>query len=164
MDVCIQVIDRVSAEIERVTADQVDAGKDEPNPALERRRVLERDLDACKKKKGHDQICKCKTEVGGKGPQNGSVLPPPQKKTPPTGKVSDFFALWREEATKNGTLVARILELAERLMGSKEAVEAWLIRQMQALGQQRPIDAMGTPKGAQLVLETLHRVQHGVYS
>lgn len=91
---------------------------------------------------------KCKTEVEKKGVSDWFCTATATEKTPPTGKLSDFFAIWREEATKKGTLVAQILELAERLMGSKEAVEVWLFTPMQSLGQQRPIDAMETPKGA----------------
>jgi hypothetical protein len=48
-DRCIRVIDRVTDEIKRIDADQVDAEKDESSrPVIERRLKVERDLEVAK--------------------------------------------------------------------------------------------------------------------
>ena len=55
-----------------------------------------------------------------------------------------------------------IRALAEEVMRA-DSVEGWLITPNLALGHKKPIDAMKTEEGAQLVMDVLHRVQHGVY-
>ena len=76
-DRCINVIDRVTAEIERIEADQVDVEKGESRPTIERRKRFERDLDAAKKRRDTIRyiLKKCTAETG----EEGTTTPIPTK-------------------------------------------------------------------------------------
>jgi putative toxin-antitoxin system antitoxin component (TIGR02293 family) len=57
------------------------------------------------------------------------------------------------------------MEKALELCGGDRAnVDEWLNRRIPALGGRRPIDLMATAEGCKLVLDTLGRIEHGVYA
>lgn len=63
--------------------------------------------------------------------------------------------------------IARIAEInaqAERLLGGMEHARHWLSTPHRILGSKRPIDLMSTDAGCQLVLDTLRRIEYGVYA
>jgi len=59
---------------------------------------------------------------------------------------------------------ARILAQAKRVFGSKEEAELWLERPARVLGDERPIELIKTPPGANLVAQYLTRIEYGVYT
>ena len=59
---------------------------------------------------------------------------------------------------------ARVLAQAKRAFGSKEEAELWLERPARALGDERPIELIKTPPGANLVAQYLTRIEYGVYT
>jgi putative toxin-antitoxin system antitoxin component (TIGR02293 family) len=59
---------------------------------------------------------------------------------------------------------AEILAQATKVLGSQEEAEQWLQRPAMALDQQRPIDLLATPAGAELVETLLGRIEYGVYT
>ena len=59
---------------------------------------------------------------------------------------------------------ATILAQAMRVFSSRRAAETWLQTPAYALNQQRPIDLLSTPEGADLVRTLLGRIEYGVYT
>lgn len=59
---------------------------------------------------------------------------------------------------------AEILAKATKVLGSQAEAEQWLERPAMALDQQRPIDLLATPAGANLVETLLGRIEYGVYT
>ena len=60
--------------------------------------------------------------------------------------------------------LAEILAQAKQVFGSKEEAALWLGRPARALGNERPIELIKSPPGAQLVSQVLTRLQYGVYT
>jgi len=57
-----------------------------------------------------------------------------------------------------------ILTAAIDVLGSREDAERWLANPAFGLKRRRPVDLIGTPKGAQQVADHLERLRHGVYT
>lgn len=58
--------------------------------------------------------------------------------------------------------VARLIEIATDILGSKDETQGWMKEHNFALGNQRPLDLIRTEPGAQLVERTLRQIQHGI--
>jgi putative toxin-antitoxin system antitoxin component (TIGR02293 family) len=58
-------------------------------------------------------------------------------------------------------VISKALEL---FGGDRAIVDDWMTRRIPALGDQRPIDLMTKATGRKLVLDTLGRIEHGVYA
>ena len=56
-----------------------------------------------------------------------------------------------------------VLELAEKILGNKEASE-WLSLPCKPLGHEKPLDLLGTDEGADKVKGILYRIENGVFS
>jgi putative toxin-antitoxin system antitoxin component (TIGR02293 family) len=59
---------------------------------------------------------------------------------------------------------AEILAKATTVFGSKQEAERWLEQPAIGLNQQRPVDLLVSPTGAQLVEDYLTRIEFGVYA
>lgn len=59
---------------------------------------------------------------------------------------------------------AGILAKATAVLGSQHEAEMWLERPAVGLNQERPIDLLQTPAGAELVETFLRRLEYGVYA
>lgn len=57
-----------------------------------------------------------------------------------------------------------IISRAICLFGNRDNAIAWLTSSIPALGGQVPAELLGTPEGVELVLNTIGRIEHGVYS
>lgn len=60
--------------------------------------------------------------------------------------------------------VARVLARAEEVTGAPEAALGWMLTHNPSLDGQRPLFLLDTDIGAELVLDTLGRVEHGVFA
>lgn len=60
--------------------------------------------------------------------------------------------------------LARILVKGTEVFGSEENMRAWIRTPIYALGNQSPLSIMDTLSGMHMVLDTLGRIEHGVYS
>lgn len=58
--------------------------------------------------------------------------------------------------------VARLIEIAADILGSKEETQGWMKENNFALGNQRPLDLIRTEPGAQLVERILRQIEHGI--
>ncbi|RYE44022.1 MAG: DUF2384 domain-containing protein [Hyphomicrobiales bacterium] len=56
-----------------------------------------------------------------------------------------------------------ILELAQELLGSREAAERWLAEPAMALDGLRPLDLMATHEGRERLKALINQLEHGVY-
>ena len=59
---------------------------------------------------------------------------------------------------------ASVLALATEVFGSKEKACRWLQKPNRALGQEVPLSLLDTGIGANLVVEELGRIDHGVFA
>ena len=59
--------------------------------------------------------------------------------------------------------LARVTQLAFKVIGDKTEALAWLSREIPSLGKQRPLDLLDTEAGHRLVEEALLQIEHGVY-
>jgi len=55
-------------------------------------------------------------------------------------------------------------ELARAVFGSRKNALTWLKTPCFALGNSIPGELLKTDEGAKLVMDTLHRIQYGVYN
>lgn len=60
--------------------------------------------------------------------------------------------------------VARVYARCKDVFQSDEHCVVWLKSEIQALGDERPIDLLDTNAGADAVMTILGRIEHGVYS
>jgi len=60
--------------------------------------------------------------------------------------------------------LARVAATAEETLGSRERARRWLRKQNRALGGEAPIALLDTDVGFQSVMDTLMRIEHGVFS
>ena len=58
--------------------------------------------------------------------------------------------------------VARLVEIAAEVLGSKEEARAWLKEPNFALGDQIPLEVARTEPGAELVERVLGQIEHGL--
>jgi putative toxin-antitoxin system antitoxin component (TIGR02293 family) len=60
--------------------------------------------------------------------------------------------------------LARVVTRAEEVLGSANAMRAWLRAPNRALGDATPLSMLDTDLGAETVVDLLGRLEHGVYS
>lgn len=58
--------------------------------------------------------------------------------------------------------IARLIEIATNILGSKEEAQRWMKEYNFALGNQKPLDLIRTEPGAQLVERVLHQIEYGL--
>lgn len=59
---------------------------------------------------------------------------------------------------------SKVLVTASEILGSKDHARAWLLSENRGLGGCRPIDLLDTGIGFEDVMDTLQRIEYGVYS
>lgn len=69
----------------------------------------------------------------------------------------------REESAKL-VRVARVIERAEEVLESADAAREWLMRTNASLGGVTPFSLLDTEFGAETVMDTLGRIEHGVFA
>ncbi|HDS1756704.1 TPA: DUF2384 domain-containing protein [Pseudomonas putida] len=52
---------------------------------------------------------------------------------------------------------------AEQVLGSRRLSERWFIEKAIGLGRRSPCSLLEEPRGYELVMEHLYRIEHGVY-
>jgi putative toxin-antitoxin system antitoxin component (TIGR02293 family) len=60
--------------------------------------------------------------------------------------------------------VATVVARVERVVGSRERAKKWLRRSNQALGGETPESLLDTEAGTRQVLDTLGRIEHGIFA
>jgi putative toxin-antitoxin system antitoxin component (TIGR02293 family) len=61
-------------------------------------------------------------------------------------------------------IIVRVVDKAYQVLEGQEAVKDWLTTPLVGLGQRTPLSLLDTSFGAQLVMDELGRLEHGVYS
>jgi putative toxin-antitoxin system antitoxin component (TIGR02293 family) len=61
-------------------------------------------------------------------------------------------------------IIVRVVDQAYQVLEEQETVKDWLTTPLVALGQRTPLSLLDTSFGAQLVMDELGRLEHGVYS
>lgn len=64
--------------------------------------------------------------------------------------------------TDRAVRLARIAALAERVFGAEDKARRWLRRESRSLGGAEPLSLLKTERGALLVEQVLHRIDHGM--
>ena len=59
--------------------------------------------------------------------------------------------------------LARVAAQAEEILGGREDAVKWLHRANRSLGGHRPLELVRTDAGAELVIDVLGRLEHGVF-
>ena len=59
--------------------------------------------------------------------------------------------------------IAEVIIRGTEVMGSQQSLETWLHSALTSFNDLKPIDIMDTSIGTQLILNTLGRIEHGVY-
>ena len=59
--------------------------------------------------------------------------------------------------------LARVAARAEEILGGREDAVTWLHRANRSLGGHRPLELVRTDAGAELVVDVLGRLEHGVF-
>ena len=70
----------------------------------------------------------------------------------------------RPDESARAYRIARVLARATEVLGSREDARSWLRAPLLAIGKRRPLEALRTESGAELVLQVLGRLEDGVYS
>jgi putative toxin-antitoxin system antitoxin component (TIGR02293 family) len=65
-----------------------------------------------------------------------------------------------EQAIEIAQVVSKCLDI----FGTKENMQQWFSSSVISLGGKRPIDLLDTSFGIRMIFNTLHRLEHGVYS
>jgi putative toxin-antitoxin system antitoxin component (TIGR02293 family) len=60
--------------------------------------------------------------------------------------------------------MARVVALANEILGTEEKASRWMVAPNRALGGRRPFDQLDTELGVRSVEEILQRIAHGMYS
>jgi len=68
------------------------------------------------------------------------------------------------QVSERAMLIAEVLEKGMEVFGSLEKLQSWLHTPLLALGQQTPLSLLDTSFGTRLVMDTLGRIEHGIYS
>jgi putative toxin-antitoxin system antitoxin component (TIGR02293 family) len=68
------------------------------------------------------------------------------------------------EESDRAVRLARVAALAERVFGDGPKAQRWLRKPSPMLDSQAPIELLRTETGAQLVEQTLHRIDHGMFA
>ena len=73
-------------------------------------------------------------------------------------------ACWNREYRNYLVRRGEILDIAERVLGTRRSAENWLDRAAFGLGGQVPCDLITTQAGCTLVKDLLTRIEYGVYT
>lgn len=68
------------------------------------------------------------------------------------------------DISERALFLARIFVKGTEIFGSEEDMRAWIRAPIYALGNRSPLSIMDTISGMQMALDTLGRIEHGVYS
>ncbi len=68
------------------------------------------------------------------------------------------------EVSEHIILIARVLKRAEEVFGDMEAVKYWMNNTNLSLGNETPVSLLDTSFGADLLMDELGRIEHGVVS
>lgn len=68
------------------------------------------------------------------------------------------------EVSEHIILIARVLKRAEEVFGDIESVKYWMNNPNLSLGNQPPVSLLDTSFGAELLMDELGRIEHGVIS
>jgi putative toxin-antitoxin system antitoxin component (TIGR02293 family) len=60
--------------------------------------------------------------------------------------------------------MARVVALANDILGTEEKASRWMVAPNRALGGKKPFDQLDTELGVRSVEEILHRIAYGMYS
>jgi putative toxin-antitoxin system antitoxin component (TIGR02293 family) len=60
--------------------------------------------------------------------------------------------------------MARVVALANEILGTEDKASRWMVAPNRALGGQRPFDQLDTELGVRSVEEVLQRIAYGMYS
>lgn len=80
------------------------------------------------------------------------------------------FQRKKEEDIMNAAVSQKTIDLAEvaargiEVFGNKANFNAWLVEPLLSLGNKAPVDLLNTSTGTRLVMQTLGRLQHGIYA
>jgi putative toxin-antitoxin system antitoxin component (TIGR02293 family) len=66
------------------------------------------------------------------------------------------------EESDRALRLARVAAHAEEVLGGRDAAVSWLHRGNRALGGRKPLELVRTDAGAELVIDVLGRLEHGV--
>jgi putative toxin-antitoxin system antitoxin component (TIGR02293 family) len=80
-----------------------------------------------------------------------------------TRRLSQETRLTFDESDRAARM-ARIIALADEILGAKEKASSWLRTPNRALGGKLPIDEIGTDPGYRAVEEVLYAIAYGMYS
>ena len=69
-------------------------------------------------------------------------------------------SFWDEQSSKN---MEKLYERGLEVFGDKDIFKDWMITDIIALGNKKPIDLIDTPEGIQSVLTVLGRIEHGIF-
>ncbi|MGM0586780.1 MAG: type II RES/Xre toxin-antitoxin system antitoxin [Bacteroidota bacterium] len=61
-------------------------------------------------------------------------------------------------------IIVRVVDKTYQVLEGQDAVKDWLTTPLVGLGQRTPLSLLDTSFGAQLVMDELGRLEHGVYS
>lgn len=68
------------------------------------------------------------------------------------------------EVSEHIILIARVLKRAEEVFGDMNAVKYWMNSPNLSFGNQTPVSLLDTSFGAELLMDELGRIEHGVIS
>ncbi|MEX2600661.1 MAG: antitoxin Xre/MbcA/ParS toxin-binding domain-containing protein [Balneolaceae bacterium] len=66
--------------------------------------------------------------------------------------------------SERALLIVEVLEKGMEVFNSRETLQTWLHTPMPAFDQQTPLSLLDTGFGARMVMDTLGRIEHGVFS
>jgi putative toxin-antitoxin system antitoxin component (TIGR02293 family) len=71
---------------------------------------------------------------------------------------------FKSDVSEHIILIARVLFRADEVFSSREDLKEWLTTPVLSLGERTPLSLLDTSFGAQLVIDELGRLEHGVHS
>lgn len=71
---------------------------------------------------------------------------------------------FKSDVSEHIILIARVLFRADEVFGNRKDLKEWLTTPQLGLGERTPLSLLDTSFGAQLVIDELGRLEHGVYS
>lgn len=80
------------------------------------------------------------------------------------------FQRKKEQDIMSASISQKTIDLAEvaakgiEVFGDKAIFNSWLIEEVKSLGNKKPIELLNTSTGRRLVMQTLGRLQYGVYA
>jgi putative toxin-antitoxin system antitoxin component (TIGR02293 family) len=80
------------------------------------------------------------------------------------------FQRKKEQDIMSASISQKTIDLAEvaakgmEVFGDKSIFNSWLTEEVKSLGNKKPIELLNTSTGTRLVMQTLGRLQYGVYA